>query len=269
VKGPALTIALPSKGRIEQDVSALFTRAGLLIERESGAREYKGRLQGIPEAEVLFLASSEIPEALESGAVHLGITGLDLIREYAANAEGAIITLAPLGFGRADVVVAVPRAWIDVATMADLAEVALLFRARHHRNLRVATKYARLTRAFFASFGIRDFRIVESAGATEAAPASGFAEIIVDITTTGATLKANSLKVPTDGLILRSEAVLAASRKASWQSRVKTALRRIVTAIDGAREKSAKEPHLTAHKVDALFERTLRVRQGARPPLKA
>lgn len=257
MKGPALTIAFPSKGRIEQDASALFTRAGLLIERESGAREYKGRLEGIPEAEVLFLASSEIPTALESGAVHLGITGLDLIREYAADADKTILSLASLGFGRADVAVAVPRAWIDVVSMADLAEVALLFRARHHRNLRVATKYARLTRAFFAACGIRDFRIVESAGATEAAPASGLAEIIVDITTTGATLKANSLKVPKDGVILRSEAVLAASRQAPWQPRAKAPLRRIVTAIDSAREKAAKEPPLTARKVDALFERTL------------
>lgn len=246
MSGSVLTIAIPSKGRIEQDVHAFFVRAGLSITRDGGARDYKGRLQTIPEAEVLFLASGEIPAALESGAVHLGITGLDLIRDRAMDPDGTIFTLMPLGFGRADVVVAVPRAWIDVVTMADLAEVATAFRARHHRTLRVATKYAKLTRAFFAQHGIADYRVVESGGATEAAPTSGIAEIIVDITTTGATLKANNLKVPKNGLILRSEAELAGSLTARWSPRAKSALRKIAAAM---------EPRVAARKVEALFKR--------------
>jgi ATP phosphoribosyltransferase len=238
----------------------LFVRAGLAIERDGGARDYKGRLQGVPDVEVVFLASGEIPAALESGAIHLGITGLDLIREHAADAEATIYTLMPLGFGRADVVVAVPRAWIDVVTVADLAEVAALFRARHHRNLRVATKYAKLTRAFFVEHAIHDYRIVESGGATEAAPASGSAEIIVDITTTGATLKANNLKVPKGGLILRSEAQLAASLTAAWSPRAKAALRKIVAAIDAERRPVQNEPRLAARGIDGLFKRAARTR---------
>src|SRR5690606_39594513 len=112
--------------------------------------------------------------------------------------------------------VAVPQAWIDVRTMADLDDVAADFRVRYGRPLRVATKYITLTRTFFAQHGVGDYRIVESLGATEGAPASGTADIIVDITTTGATLAANALKNVDDGLILKSEANLVASLRADW-----------------------------------------------------
>ena len=122
---------------------------------------------------------------------------------------------AYLGFGPADVVVAVPECWLDVATMADLDEIAESFYERHGRRLRVATKYHNLTRRFFAGKGVTGYRIVESLGATEGAPAAGIAEIIVDITTTGSTLAANSLKILDDGVILKSEAVLAATKMAA------------------------------------------------------
>ena len=121
-----------------------------------------------------------------------------------------------LGFGHANVVVAVPQAWIDVHCMADLDDVATAFRLKHDRKMRVATKYMNLTRAFFSAQGITDYRIVESSGATEGAPAAGTAELIVDITTTGTTLAANALKIIDDGLILRSQANLVAARTASW-----------------------------------------------------
>jgi ATP phosphoribosyltransferase len=143
--------------------------------------------------------------------------------------------LQPLGFGFADVVVAVPRAWIDVTTMADLDDVCTAFHARHHRRLRVATKYLQLTRGFFAAHGIADYRIVESLGATEGAPAAGLAEAIVDITTTGATLAANDLKILDDGVILKSQAQLAASLKASWSRNALEAADRLTARI-AARE---------------------------------
>jgi ATP phosphoribosyltransferase len=131
--------------------------------------------------------------------------------------EQSVILIAGLGFGFANVVVAVPQAWIDVRTMADLDDVATAFRLKHERKMRLATKYANLTRDFFAAHGIVDYRIVESSGATEAAPAAGTAEMIVDITTTGATLAANGLKTIEDGVILRSQANLVAARAASWR----------------------------------------------------
>jgi ATP phosphoribosyltransferase len=139
-----------------------------------------------------------------------------LIRETLPDVDAAVDFLAPLGFGRADVVVAVPDCWIDVAGMEDLEDVAAQFARAHGRRLRVATKYMNLTRRFFAAHGVASYRIVESVGATEGTPAAGTAELIVDITTTGTTLRANHLKVLEDGLILRSQAHLMASRASSW-----------------------------------------------------
>jgi ATP phosphoribosyltransferase len=112
----------------------------------------------------------------------------------------------------------VPQAWIDVRCMADLDDVATAFRLKHERKMRLATKYANLARGFFAEHGVVDYRIVESSGATEAAPAAGSAEFIVDITTTGATLAANGLKVIEDGVILRSQANLV-PRGRPWDRR--------------------------------------------------
>lgn len=226
----SLVIALPSKGRIQEECNAFFYRAGLAVSKAS-ARDYTGRLAGVADAEVVFLSASEIPAALDSGTAHLGVTGEDVIRERTVNPDETISLLMPLGFGRADLVVAVPRAWIDVSTMADLEEVAGTIRARHHRHLRIATKYIRLTRQFFASHGLADYRIVESAGATEGAPASGQADIIVDITTTGATLAANNLKVLGDGVILKSEAQLAASLKADWSVQARAALGQVLDMV--------------------------------------
>jgi ATP phosphoribosyltransferase len=210
-----LVLALPSKGRLQEKSEALLKDAGFAIEKSDG-RNYRGRVAGRGDVEVAFLSASEIASELASGAVHLGITGADLVHETVAVPEERIALLAPLGFGRADVVVAVPELWIDVWTMADLDDVAAGFRARHGRRLRIATKYWNLTQRFFASHGIALYRVVQSLGATEGAPAAGTADIIVDITTTGSTLTANHLKVLDDGVILRSEANLAASLSADW-----------------------------------------------------
>ena len=148
--------------------------------------------------------------------MHLGVTGEDLVREMIPDADSKVVLIEGLGFGFATVVVAVPQAWIDVRTMADMDDVGTSFRHTHGRRMRVATKYINLTRDFFSAHGIVDYRIVESSGATEGAPAAGTAELIVDITTTGATLAANGLKIVEDGIILRSQANLVAARGAPW-----------------------------------------------------
>jgi ATP phosphoribosyltransferase len=188
-------------------------------------------LAGVPDAEILFLSAAEIVAQLATGAAHLGVTGEDLLRESITEAESSVELITGLGFGFANVVVAVPQAWIDVRSMADLDEVAGDFRIRHGRRLRVATKYANLTRRFFAEAGIADYRIVESLGATEGAPASGAADLIVDITTTGATLAANGLKVLDDGVMLRSEANLIASLRAPWGPRARATARTVLGRI--------------------------------------
>jgi ATP phosphoribosyltransferase len=213
-----LIIGVPSKGRLQENATAFFARAGLILTQEGGARDYRGQLRDLPGAQILFLSASEIVAKLASGDAHLGVTGEDLIRESVPDADRRINLLAPLGFGQANVVVAVPKGWIDASTMEDLEEIAADFHARHGRRMRVATKYVNLTRRFFAENGVADYRIVESLGATEGAPASGTAEFIVDITTTGSTLEANALKVLDDGVMLRSQANLAASMQADWNA---------------------------------------------------
>jgi ATP phosphoribosyltransferase len=211
-----LVLAVPAKGRLQENAEAFFARAGLELVKPRGARDYRGAIKRLDGVEVAFLSASEITEQLAGGAVHFGITGEDLVREMIPEADRKVVLLEGLGFGYANVVVAVPESWIDVRDMADLDDVAISFRVRHDRRLRVATKYMHLTRGFFSRHGIVDYRIVESAGATEGAPAAGIAELIVDITTTGTTLVANGLKVIDDGVILRSQANLVAARGAAW-----------------------------------------------------
>ncbi len=243
-----LILAVPSKGRLQENAAAFFARAGLVFTQSRGARDYRGTLKGVPDVEVAFLSASEIVSQLSQGTAHLGITGEDLIREQIADADEAVELLTPLGFGHANVVVAVPQAWIDVRSMADLDEIAADLRARHGQKMRVATKYVNLTRRFFAEKGVADYRIVESLGATEGAPGAGSAELIVDITTTGATLAANALKILDDGVMLRSEANLVASARAPWTDRAKAAATAVLTRI------AAEEEARTSREVRAALD---------------
>jgi ATP phosphoribosyltransferase len=234
-EGP-FVLAVPSKGRLQEAAHAFFARAGLELVQGRGARDYRGAIAGLPGVEVAYVSSAEIVGQLAAGQAHFGVAGEDLLREKAPNVEARFELLSPLGFGHANVVVAAPKAWIDVRTMADLDDVAEVFRARRGERMRVATKYVNLTRRFFAEHGLADYRIVESLGATEGAPASGSAELIVDITTTGATLAANALKPLDDGVILRSQANLIASLVAPWGRSARQAARDILARIAASEE---------------------------------
>jgi ATP phosphoribosyltransferase len=211
-----LVLAVPAKGRLQENAENFFARAGLALIKPRGQRDYRGAIAGLDGVEVAYLSAAEITGQLAAGAVHFGVTGEDLVREMIPDADASVVLIEGLGFGQANVVVAVPQAWIDVRSMADIDDVATAFRHHHGRKMRVATKYINLTRDFFSAQGIIDYRIVESAGATEGAPAAGTAEMIVDITTTGTTLAANGLKIVDDGTILRSQANLVAARGANW-----------------------------------------------------
>ncbi len=213
-----ITLAVPSKGRLEELTREWFAANGMTITRPGGARSYLGAIEGMPDVTVRFYPASEIARELIRGNIDLGVTGLDLIHETSETGPAAVSNIKPLGFGGADVVVAVPDAWIDVTHMHDLADVASDFRSRHGRWMRIATKYITITRQHFARAGIAEYRTVESLGATEAAPASGVADIVVDITSTGSTLAANGLRVLDDGVMLQSEACLFASRTADWSA---------------------------------------------------
>ena len=222
-----LILAIPSKGRLKDQVEAWLQDCSLGLDMSGGDRGYRARLRGADGVQVRLLSAGDIAEALVAGDVHLGVTGEDLLGEQGPGSAEATLLLRPLGFGRADLVVAAPRSWLDVSVMCDLEDVAHERLVRTGRRLRVATKYLAQTREFFARHGIADYRIVESGGATEGAPAAGIADIIVDITTTGSTLAANKLKIVGGGVILKSQAILAASRNAVWSAEARASFERI------------------------------------------
>lgn len=228
----ALTLGLPSKGRLQTDTIAWFAARGVEIARTGDARQYAARARGVDGLEVVMLSAGDIPRELEQGRIHLGVTGEDLIRERIPDWRTRVALAARLGFGHADLIVAVPAFWVDVECMADLDEVAEAFRARHGHGLRIATKYRNLTRAFFQSKGVADYRLTDSQGATEAGPLNGTCEAIADITSSGETLRANRLKLLTDGLILQSQATLCISRAAEWGEKGRAALARLSEKLD-------------------------------------
>jgi ATP phosphoribosyltransferase len=227
-----LIIAVPSKGRLKEQVEEWLADCGLHLKVSGGARGYLASLKGEAGVQVRLLSAGDIADALDAGEVHMGVTGEDLLRERGGDLDARVLLLRALGFGRADLVVAAPKSWLDVDTMADLEAVAHDILARMGRRMRVATKYLVQTRAFFARHGIADYRITESSGATEGAPAAGAAELVVDITTTGATLAANGLKVLADGLILSSQAQFAASLRAEWTAEQLESAERLLRIIE-------------------------------------
>ena len=262
-----LVLAVPAKGRLQENAENFFARSGLALVKPRGARDYRGTIAGLDGVEVAYLSAAEITGQLAQGAVHLGVTGEDLVREMIPDADKSVVLIEGLGFGFATVVVAVPQAWIDVRTMADLDDVATSFRHKHERRMRVATKYMNLTRTFFSQHGIIDYRIVESSGATEGAPAAGSAEMIVDITTTGATLAANGLKVVEDGVILRSQANLVAARGASWDGAQRDTARIILDRIAAqARARSFREVRARFAACDAKLVTTAQQKFGVETP---
>lgn len=226
-----LQLAIPSKGRMMELATGVLGEGGVNVRKTGNERGYRGEIEGIDNVDVLFVSASEIAWYLKTGKAHLGITGADLVQERMTDWETRVEIIKPLGFGHADVVVAVPDCWLDVRRVAHLDELAGGFRTAHGRWFRVATKYVNLARQFFVGHGFNDYRIVESLGATEGTPAAGTADLIVDITTTGATLKANALRILDDGVILKSQANLVASNVAEWTPRIREAQNEIMSRL--------------------------------------
>lgn len=231
----SLKLAIPSKGRLKDQTEAYLADCGLRVETGGGTRGYTGSIASISGLEVWFMSASEIVRALISGDVHLGVTGEDLVREATITSGDTLHLCVPLGFGSARLVVAVPRFWLDVESMSDLDDVGAVHAARDGRPLRVATKYMNLAREYFIAAGVRHFRLVESTGATEGAPANGVADLIVDITTTGQTLAGNGLKILKDGEILKSEAHLVMSKRSNWSGHSVETLRTLLDVIAARR----------------------------------
>ncbi|MFY9211479.1 MAG: ATP phosphoribosyltransferase [Aestuariivita sp.] len=208
-----IKLGVPSKGRLMEKTFKWFAARGVVLTRTGSEREYAAEVEGIDGLTLVLLSAGEIPRELAAGRIHLGVTGTDLVHEKLACWEQQVHELQPLGFGQADLMLAVPKFWADVDTLDDLDAAAAAFRARHGFRLRIATKYHRLVREFLREAGVADYALVDSQGATEGTVKNETAEAIADITSTGETLRANHLKLLSDGLILRSQATL-------WQSRV-------------------------------------------------
>ena len=213
-----LKLAIPSKGRLMEQCFDWFSARGVTLARDGSEREYAVSVQGIDGVIIVPLSAGEIPRELAAGRVHLGVTGRDMIRERLALWETQVEELSEMGFGYADLVLAVPKFWIDCESVDDLDAVAARFRAAHGFRLRIATKYHRLVRDYLTEKAVADYQIVDSQGATEAVVKHQTAEAIADITTSGATLEANHLRRLADGPILESQACLMASRVADWST---------------------------------------------------
>ena len=227
----ALRLGVPSKGRLQEATIDWFAARGVRLARAGAGREYAGRVEGIAGVELVLVSAGEIPRELGAGRLHFGVTGQDVVREQIPGWETQVEEVAEMGFGFADLIVAVPAFWIDVEDMADLDSVAAEFRARHGHRLRVATKYHALARAFFRRHGVADYQLVDSQGATEGTVKNGTAEAIVDITSTGSTLRDNHLRILSDGLILRSQATLFAARTAPWDAEALAARAALVARL--------------------------------------
>jgi len=211
-----LKIGVPSKGRLMEKTFEWFGARGVTMRQTGAEREYSGAVDGVDGVELVMLSPGEIPRELAAGRIHLGVTGSDLVRDKLADWSLQVVELAALGFGHADLIIAVPSCWIDVDTIDDLDAAASAFRATHGFRLRIATKYHRLVREFLTANGVADYQLVDSQGATEGTVKNLTAEAIADITSSGETLRANHLKILSDSVIHQSQATLFASRSADW-----------------------------------------------------
>ena len=229
----SLKLGVPSKGRLMEKTFAWFDRHGIQLARTGSDREYAGAVAGIDGVSLVLLSAGEIPRELAAGRIHLGVTGTDLVHEKLPLWEQQVAEVAELGFGHADLILAVPAAWVDVDTLDDLDAAAAAFRTRHGFRLRIATKYHRLVRDFLTVGGVADFALVDSQGATEGTVKNETAEAIADITSTGETLRANHLKVLSDGLILKSQATLWRSRVAVCDDAERRALEAMLNRVAG------------------------------------
>jgi len=225
-------LGVPSKGRLMEKTFEWFAQAGVTLSRAGAEREYSGVVEGIEGVELVLLSASEIPRELAAGRIHLGVTGSDLVRDKLAAWDSKVIEIAPMGFGHADLIIAVPKAWVDVDTLDDLDAAAAAFRARHGFRMRIATKYHHLVREFLKTNGVADYQLVDSQGATEGTVKNLTAEAIADITSTGETLRANHLKILNCEPVHKSQATLFRARRAPLEGNDRKVLETLLETLD-------------------------------------
>ncbi|SMP35792.1 ATP phosphoribosyltransferase [Shimia sagamensis] len=226
-----IKLGVPSKGRLMEKTFSWFGARGVGLSRTGSDREYAGAVDGVDGVELVLLSAGEIPRELAAGRIHLGVTGIDLVREKLGQWEQQVQEKAELGFGHADLIIAVPGCWVDVDTLEDLDAAAAAFRRKHGFRLRIATKYHRLVREYLQANGVADYQLVDSQGATEGTIKNLTAEGVADITSTGDTLRANHLKILSDALVLKSQATLFKSRKAAMDDEERVTMKALLTTL--------------------------------------
>ncbi|MBO9395887.1 ATP phosphoribosyltransferase [Shimia sp. R9_2] len=228
----SIKLGVPSKGRLMEKTFDWFGARGVQLSRTGSDREYAGAVEGVEGVELVLLSAGEIPRELAAGRIHLGVTGTDLVREKLGQWEQQVAELALLGFGHADLIIAVPGCWADVDTLDDLDAAASAFREAHGFRMRIATKYHRLVREFLRDNGVADYQLVDSQGATEGTIKNMTAEGVADITSTGDTLRANHLKILSDALVLKSQATLFKSRKAAMTDEERATMKALLRTLE-------------------------------------
>lgn len=241
---PTVRIALPSKG-MEDQTLAFLADCGMKVSRPN-PRQYRATIPALSGVEVLFQRATDVFAKVAEGSVDLGITGYDIVREHEREDDGVVMLEKALGYGSCALVLAVPEGWIDVSSVTDVAEITAEFR-RRGRDLRVATKYPNLSRQFLFDNGINYFTIVESSGALEAAPALNAADVIVDLVSSGVTLRENRLKRVAGGTIVESQACLIGNRAALREHPEKLEIARQVLELIEAQMRSRDYYSLTGN----------------------
>ncbi len=248
------TLALPSKGALQQSTTDLFSRCSIKISGGGASRSYTGTISSIPNSSIVFARADEIPQIVKSGRAHAGITGLDLYQELTvgSSSRGIKLVFDDMGYGQAKLVIGVPESWIDVEELADIIEVAHDLLRGQSRPLLVATKFSNLTRRFFLEAGLNSFRIVDAVGAVEAAPGAGIADVVVDLVSSGSTFRSNGLKMIEGGEVLASQACLVAStNSALWDEEARRTFRHLAELLSaGLRARSIRS-------VRILFDQSL------------
>ena len=226
-----MIFALPSKGALAEPTEAFLKDCGLKVNRLN-PRQYTGTIATLPGLEVLYQRVIDIVYKVADGTAALGITGLDVLQEHPS--PDIVVIHEALGYGHCHLCVAVPEAWVDVENITDLTEIALDFREKKGRNLRIATKYTRQARQFLHQHQIHHFTLVQAEGSIEAAPTIGYADMIVDLTQTGTTLRENHLKQIEGGTIMSAQACLIGNRHALQEPAVREAVRILTEYLDAA-----------------------------------
>ena len=208
-----IKLGIPSKGRLKTEVLNWFNNKGIKIITSDDDRSYSAKVTGFSDIQLFFLPPVEIPTLLLKGTLDLGVTGQDLIDEKIPEWDKYVLELIKMGIGHANLVIAVPEFWLDVNNLEDLDDIAQKFREKMGFRLRIATKYHNLSRKYLKEFGMTDYKLLESQGATEGLIKNVVAEVVIDITSTGQTFKSNNLKILPIKPIKKSEVALFTSLK--------------------------------------------------------